>query len=80
MSNEKVIEQSIVPIKAADLIGYIARRKGISLRNAMCFFYDSDLSAEAAIVQLRTHTLFDQLSFHTQAAVRLLKCVEAQEV
>lgn len=44
--NEDKIERSIVPIKAADLIEYIAQRKGMSVMNAMCRFYDSELSAK----------------------------------
>lgn len=44
--NEDKIEKSIVPIKTADLIGYIARRKGLSVMDAMCYFYDSSLSVK----------------------------------
>ncbi|MBR5594427.1 MAG: DUF3990 domain-containing protein [Bacteroidaceae bacterium] len=35
------------------------------------------LDAEAAILQLNTHTLFDQLSFHSVDACRLLTFVES---
>lgn len=38
------------------------------------------VTAEAAIEMLKTHTLFDQLSFHTSETVSLLKFVEAVEV
>lgn len=51
-----------------------------SLYATITMYEKGDLSAEAAIVQLRTHTLFDQLSFHTKDAVRMLKFIEAQEV
>lgn len=51
-----------------------------SLYATITMYEKGDLSAEAAIVQLRTHTLFDQLSFHTQAAANLLKFVEVLEV
>jgi len=34
------------------------------------------LTANAAIEQLKTHTLFDQLSFHTEKALKCLKYVE----
>lgn len=46
MNNEKNIEQSIVPLKMADLIGYIAKRKRISLTDAMCYLYDSTMAAK----------------------------------
>ena len=38
------------------------------------------LSADAAIEQLKTHTLFDQLSFHTEKALNCLKYVETISV
>lgn len=38
------------------------------------------VTAEAAIEMLRTHRLFDQLSFHTTEAATLLKFMEAVEV
>lgn len=38
------------------------------------------LDAAAAIGQLRTHRLFDQLSFHTPTACALLRFVESFEV
>ena len=34
------------------------------------------LTANAAIEQLKTHTLFDQFSFHTEKALKCLKFVE----
>lgn len=46
MDNEGKIEQSIVPIKMADLIGYIARRKKISSTDAICYLYDSPMAAK----------------------------------
>lgn len=51
-----------------------------SLYATITMYEKGDLSVEAAIVQLRTHNLFDQLSFHTQAAVKRLKFVEVREV
>lgn len=38
------------------------------------------VTADAAIEMLKTHKLFDQLSFHTARAVSLLKFVEVAEV
>lgn len=51
-----------------------------SLYATITMYEKGDLSAEAAVVQLRTHTLFDQLSFHTKDAARLLRFVRAIEV
>ncbi|GFI14785.1 hypothetical protein IMSAGC008_02347 [Muribaculaceae bacterium] len=38
------------------------------------------ISADAAIEMLKTHRLFDQLSFHTDNVVELLKFIESVEV
>lgn len=38
------------------------------------------ITANAAIEMLKTHRLFDQLSFHTSATISLLKFVESVEV
>lgn len=51
-----------------------------SLYATITMYEKGDLSAVAAIVQLRTHTLFDQLSFHTQKAVRTLTFIEFLDV
>ena len=39
-----------------------------------------DLSVEAAIVQLKTHVLFDQLSFHSREALKCLRFISSEEV
>lgn len=51
-----------------------------SLYATITMYEKGDLSVEAAIVQLRTHTLFDQLSFHTPGAANQLKFIRAEEV
>lgn len=51
-----------------------------SLYATIVMYEKGDLSVEAAIVQLRTHTLFDQLSFHSAKAAKMLRFVEAREV
>lgn len=38
------------------------------------------ISADAAIEMLKTHKLFDQLSFHTEKAVSLLQFISSTEV
>jgi len=43
-------------------------------------YENGDLSEEAAILQLKTYKLFDQLSFHKEAALSTLRFVEAVEV
>ena len=44
MIDRNNIEQSIVPIKMANLIGYIAQKKRLTFTDAMCYFYDSSIS------------------------------------
>lgn len=44
------------------------------------FYEKGALTAEAAIVQLKTHVLFNQLSCHTDKAVRNLKYIESIQV
>lgn len=39
-----------------------------------------DLSVEAAIMQLKSHVLFDQLSFHSREALKCLRFVSSEEV
>lgn len=38
------------------------------------------LTAEAAIVQLKTHVLFNQLSCHTEKAIANLKFIESKQI
>ena len=42
-------------------------------------YENGTLGVNAAIEQLNTHTLFDQLSFHNESACRLLTFVESYE-
>ena len=51
-----------------------------NLYATISMYENEELSAEAAIVQLKTHVLFNQVSFHTQVAIANLRFVEAQEV
>lgn len=44
------------------------------------FYENGKLDAEAAVAQLKTHLLFDQLSFHTAKACKLLTFVETFEL
>ncbi|MDR1883356.1 MAG: DUF3990 domain-containing protein [Prevotella sp.] len=43
-----------------------------SLYATLLLFEQGILSVDAAIEQLKTHTLFDRLSFHTEKAIALL--------
>lgn len=47
-----------------------------SLYATILLYEQGILSAEAAIEQLKTHTLFDQLSFHSEKALENLKYVK----
>jgi hypothetical protein len=51
-----------------------------NLYATISMYENGELSAEAAIVQLKTHVLFNQVSFHTPSAISNLKFVEAVEV
>lgn len=51
-----------------------------NLYATISLYENGELSAEAAIVQLKTHVLFNQVSFHSPAAIALLRFEEAQEV
>lgn len=42
-------------------------------------FESGVLSAEAAILQLRAYKTYDQVSFHTEKAIRMLKFIESIE-
>ena len=51
-----------------------------NLYATISMYENGELSAEAAIVQLKTHVLFNQVSFHTQSAIGHVKFVESVEV
>lgn len=51
-----------------------------NLYATISLYENGELSAEAAIVQLKTHVLFNQVSFHTLTAIRELRFEEAMEV
>lgn len=39
------IEDSIVPIKMADFVSYIAKRKKLAVTDAMCYLYNSSMAS-----------------------------------
>lgn len=43
-------------------------------------FESGVLSAEAAILQLKAYKTYDQLSFHTEKTIRILKFIESVEI
>jgi hypothetical protein len=51
-----------------------------SLYATLLLYEQGVLSVEATIAQLKTHTLFDQLSFHTSKAVEALQFVKTTPV
>ncbi len=51
-----------------------------NLYATISLYENGELSAEAAIVQLKTHVLFNQVSFHTPLSIRNLRFVEFIEV
>ena len=48
-----------------------------NLYATISLYENGELSAEAAVVQLKTHVLFNQVSFHTDKALSQLRFVEA---
>lgn len=48
-----------------------------NLYATISLYENGELSAEAAIVQLKTHVLSDQVSFHSQSAISNLRFIEA---
>lgn len=51
-----------------------------NLYATISLYENGELSAEAAVVQLRTHVLFNQVSFHTEKALAQLRFVESKLV
>lgn len=51
-----------------------------NLYATISMYENGELSAEAAIVQLKTHVLFNQVSFHSPTAIQNVKFIEAIEV
>lgn len=50
-----------------------------NLYATISMYENGELSAEAAIVQLKTHVLFNQVSFHSPTAIQNVKFIEAIE-
>ena len=48
-----------------------------NLYATISLYENGELSAEAAVVQLKTHVLFNQVSFHTDKALSQLRFVKA---
>lgn len=59
------------------IMGPVANDK---LYATISLYENGTLTANAAIEQLKTHTLFDQLSFHNQSVCKLLTFVESYEI
>ncbi|KAA6314117.1 hypothetical protein EZS27_035219, partial [termite gut metagenome] len=51
-----------------------------SLYATLLLFEQGVLTVEATIEQLKTHTLFDQLSFHTEEAIQTIRYIKSTEV
>lgn len=51
-----------------------------NLYATISMYENGELSAEAAIVQLKTHVLFNQVSFHTLSALSNLRFVESIDI
>ena len=51
-----------------------------NLYATISLYENGELSAEAAVVQLKTHILFNQVSFHTERALSQLNFVESRMI
>lgn len=73
-----VANRRFAPIHDYDIVlGPVAND---NLYATISLYENGELSAEAAIIQLKTHVLYNQVSFHTQIAITNLRFEEAQEV
>lgn len=51
-----------------------------NLYATISLYENGELSAEAAVVQLKTHVLFNQVSFHTEKVLTQLRFIESRMV
>ena len=73
-----VANRRFAPIHNYDIVlGPVAND---NLYATISLYENGELNAEAAIIQLKTHVLYNQVSFHTQTAIANLRFEEAQEV
>ena len=70
-----VANRRFAPLHKYDIVlGPVAND---NLYATISLYENGELSAEAAVVQLKTHVLFNQVSFHTDKALSQLRFVEA---
>ena len=70
-----VANRRFAPLHEYDIVlGPVAND---NLYAAISLYENGELSSEAAVVQLKTHVLFNQVSFHTDKALSQLKFVES---
>ena len=73
-----VANRRFAPIHNYDIVlGPVAND---NLYATISLYENGELNAEAAIIQLKTHVLYNQVSFHTQAGITNLRFEETQEV
>ncbi len=66
------------PVQQYDVVfGPVANDR---LYATLTLYEQSILSAEAAIDQLKTHLLFDQISFNSQRVIDFLKFIDAKKI
>lgn len=70
-----VANRRLAPLHNYDIVlGPVAND---NLYATISLYENGELSAEAAVVQLKTHVLFNQISFHTDSALAQLRFVES---
>ena len=88
------IEESIVPLKIAELIEVIARKKKISAKDAMCYLYNSEfysklydsaakwwyLSVEELYNELEKIKKQEKIDFTSRELLFVIFCIERYSV
>lgn len=70
-----VANRRFAPLHTYDIVlGSVAND---NLYATISLYENGELSAEAAVVQLKTHVLFNQVSFHTKKSIAQLHFVES---
>ena len=88
------IEESIVPLKIAELVEVVARRKQISAKDAMCYLYNSEfhsrlydseakwwyLPVEELYIELEKTKKQEKIDFTSQELLFVIFCMERYSI
>ena len=88
------MEETIVPLKIAELVEVIARKKQFSARDAMCYLYNSEfysklydseakwwyLSVEELYIELEKTKKQEKIDFSSRELLFVIFCIERYSV